>query len=215
MKLSEYELLVFDWDGTLSDSAGRLIAAAMKACMDVNIPQPEESFLRQHLGRTVDDIIRLGIPDLDPGDAARLVERFRYHYYANAQETLLFEGVESTLTALKSRGFMLAVATNMSRRGLSVALEHTALSSYFDATRTADESGAKPDPTMLHELMSELGVASTATLMIGDSPVDLQLAENAGVASVAIKHGGGEMEIFEPFKPIATITDLKSLLDID
>ena len=214
MKLSEFELLVFDWDGTLSDSTARIIHSAQIACEELKVPVPNEETLRQYVGHGLDDIMRELFPQVLPHQIAQLIDRYRYHYFSNPQQEYLFKDVISTLETLHARGFLLAVATNKSRQGLQLALEQTGLMQMFVATRTADESGSKPDPQILEDLMEIAAVSAPKTVMIGDSAVDLQLAENAGVSSIAIHHDGPGKVGISDYKPLAIVNDMKSLLDL-
>jgi phosphoglycolate phosphatase len=115
---------------------------------------------------------------------------------------VLFEGTLDMLHALKARNHWLGVATGKSRRGLDDALRSSQLDRLFDATRTADETRGKPDPLMLVELMCELGVGPDRTLMVGDTTHDLQLATNAGCASVAVSFGAHEHSAFAVHRPL-------------
>ena len=126
--------------------------------------------------------------------------RYRHHYFARQHEIVLFEGAPDMLRALKARNHWLAVATGKSRRGLDEALQNVALQGLFDGSRTADETASKPDPRMLNELMREFGVDPGRTLMIGDTTHDLQLAANAGAASVGVSYGAHEPASFETFQ---------------
>ena len=126
-------------------------------------------------------------------------ERYRHHYFARQHDLVLFEGSLPMLQALKARNHWLAVATGKSRRGLDEALASAELRGMFDGTRTADETASKPSPLMLFELMREFGVEPGRTLMIGDTTHDLQMAQNAGVASVGVSYGAHEPAAFADF----------------
>ena len=130
-----------------------------------------------------------------------LAARYRHHYTARQHELLLFDGTLALLEALKGRKHLLAIATGKSRLGLDEALATSHLRGLFDATRTADETASKPHPMMLLELMSELGCGPARTLMIGDTTHDLQLAANAGTASVAVTYGAHEPDALVELTP--------------
>ena len=133
---------------------------------------------------------------------AELGARYRYHYLQHQDDLVLFDGVLPMLDALQARGHKLAVATGKSRRGLDEALATVALRERFDASRTADETFGKPHPRMLLELMEEMEVPAERTLMIGDTTHDLQLAINAGCASVGVSYGAHEPETFDALQPL-------------
>ena len=197
-----FDLIVFDWDGTLFDST-RLIAKCIQAaCADVGTPVPSDRDASYVIGLGLADALRHAAPELARERYAELAQRYRHHYLASQNDIVLFEGTLEMLDALKERNHSLAVATGKNRRGLDDALARSVLGGLFDATRTADETASKPDPLMLHELMRELGCEADRTLMIGDTTHDLQLAANAGCASVAVSFGAHGHEEFKTFAPL-------------
>ena len=191
-----FDLIVFDWDGTLMDSAAAIVRAMQAAARDLDLPPPPEERARYVIGLGLGDALRHAIPELEEADYPRMVERYRHHYLSSDHELSLFEGVDALIDALAGRGHLLAVATGKSRVGLNRALGHTGLGRYFHATRCADECFSKPHPAMLEELMDELGATPERTLMIGDTTHDLQLALNAGTHSVAVSYGAHEPAAF-------------------
>ena len=197
-----FDLIVFDWDGTLFDST-RLIARCIQAaCADVGTAVPSDRDASYVIGLGLADALRHAAPELPRARYAELAGRYRHHYLASQNDIVLFDGTLEMLRALKQRNHWLGVATGKTRRGLDDALHRSELEGLFDATRTADETAGKPDPLMLLELMRELGAAPERTLMIGDTTHDLQLAANAGCAGVAVGFGAHEQEAFAPFAPL-------------
>ena len=184
-----FDLIAFDWDGTLFDSTALIVRCIQAACRDVGVAQPSDAQASYVIGLGLMDALRHAAPHLPVERYPELGRRYRHHYIARQHEVLLFDGTREMLQALKSRQHGLAVATGKSRIGLNEALLSARLREFFDSTRTADETASKPDPLMLLELMAELGVEPQRTLMIGDTTHDLQLAANAGVASVAVSYG--------------------------
>jgi phosphoglycolate phosphatase len=154
------------------------------------------------IGLGLRDALAHAVPDLPEQRYAELGQAYRRHYFASQHEVVLFDGALGMLQALKSRNHLLAVATGKSRRGLDEALSSTALHGLFDATRTADETASKPDPRMLLELMAELGVSPSRTLMIGDTTHDLQMAAHAGVSSLGVSFGAHDHASFDRFGPL-------------
>ncbi len=184
-----FDLIVFDWDGTLFDSTTLIARCIQSACADVGTRVPSDRDASYVIGLGLAEALQHAAPELPPERYRDLAERYRYHYFARQHEIVLFDGTLEMLQALKARGHRLGVATGKSRRGLDEALSTAQLQGVFDATRTADETASKPDPRMLLELMHELGVAPERTLMIGDTTHDLALAANAGAASVGVSYG--------------------------
>ena len=197
-----FDLVVFDWDGTLFDSTGLIVRCIQAACADVGVAVPSAADAAWVIGLGLHDALRHAAPGLPPERYPELGARYRHHYFARQDELVLFEGTEPLLHALKARNHLLAVATGKSRRGLDQALAHVQLHGLFDATRTADETASKPHPLMLHELMAELGTTAERTLMIGDTTHDLQLAANAGTAAVAVAYGAHEPQAFDAHAPL-------------
>jgi phosphoglycolate phosphatase len=150
-------------------------------------------------------------PDVPLELYPRLGDRYRHHYFASQHDISLFDGVLSLLADLKARGYLLAVATGKSRRGLDETLGHVALAGTFDASRTADQTASKPDPQMLLELMAEFDIAPQRTLMVGDTTHDLQMAINAGCPSVAVSYGAHEPEAFQTLTPLFVAHSAKHL----
>lgn len=213
----QFDLLVFDWDGTLMDSVSSIVACTQQAAADLNLgPVPEEN-IRHTLGLGLtESMASLGLPS-DPELVRRLAERYRHHWLADyCHRSQLFAGAEHTLRGLAERGFLLAVATGKSRRGLERELGATGLAGVFAATRTVDEAPSKPHPRMLEGLLEELGTASAAALMIGDTTHDLDMAANAGTAAVAVLSGSHSREVLATSRALAildTVNDLPAWLD--
>jgi len=199
----QFDLLVFDWDGTLMDSAAAIVASIQAASRDIGVDEPSDQAARHIIGLGLNEAIAALFPDLIQADYARLADRYRVHFMAQDAEIPLFAGADETIRELHEAGFLLAVATGKGRRGLDRVLDHTGLRPYFHATRCADESFSKPHPQMLLELMERLGAAPDKTLMIGDTSHDLQMAQNAGVPSLGAGYGAHPREGLLEFSPLA------------
>lgn len=190
MAADPYRLLVFDWDGTLVDSQARIVAAARAAFTDLALPVPADAAIRDIIGLSLDEALKVLCPDGDAALHRRFIEHYRRHFVTGTSERVnLFPGVGATLHGLRERGHLLAVATGKSRAGLERELQETGLGPMFHASRCADETRSKPHPQMLEELMRELGPQPHETVMIGDTEYDVQMARNAGVAAVAVTYG--------------------------
>jgi phosphoglycolate phosphatase len=210
-KRSRFDLVVFDWDGTLMDSAAAIALSLQSACRDLDLPVPDEERARYVIGLGLDDAMSHILPGLDASHYPRVRERYRVHFLAHDAGTALFPGAAETVTGLHESGFLLAVATGKSRRGLDRALGATGLRPYFHATRCADEATSKPHPAMLLELMGELGVASDRTLMIGDTTHDMGMARAAGVARLAATYGAHAKETLLEYEPLACVDNFDEL----
>ena len=195
----QFDLIVFDWDGTLYDSTALITRCIQAACADVGVPVPSDRDASYVIGLGLAEALQYAAPALPRERYAELGGRYRHHYLARHHEIAFFDGTLAMLQTLRARGHLLGVATGKSRAGLDAALDTSALVGLFDATRTADETASKPDPRMLRELMRELGVAPARTLMVGDTTHDLQLAANAGTASVGVSYGAHDHGAFRAF----------------
>ena len=196
-----FDLIVFDWDGTLFDSTALIARCIQAACADVSTTVPSDRDASFVIGMGLAEALRHAAPELPAERYGELADRYRHHYFARQHEVLLFDGTLAMLQALKARQHWLGVATGKSRRGLDEALNSLQLKGLFDATRTADETTSKPHPQMLLELMSEFDVAPERTLMIGDTTHDLQLAATAGAASIGVSYGAHDGAEFAGFAP--------------
>ena len=195
-----FDLVVFDWDGTLFDSTRLIARCIQKACADVGTTVPSDRDASYVIGLGLGDALAHAAPDLPKGRHPELAERYRHHYFQSQHDIVLFDGTAEMLTALKERNVRLAVATGKTRRGLDEALRLSPLAGLFDATRTADETASKPDPRMLVELMDHFEIAPERTVMIGDTTHDLQLARNAGTASIGVSYGAHDHASFAGFE---------------
>ena len=202
MNPRRFDLIVFDWDGTLSDSTALIVRCIQSACLDIGVPVPSDERAAYVIGLGLHDALQHAVPGLAPERYPELGQRYRHHYTARQNELVLFPGTLEMLHALRDRQHLLAVATGKNRRGLDDALAHSQIRGLFDATRTADETASKPNPLMLQELMAEFGTPPERTLMIGDTTHDLMLAVNAGAPRVAVSYGAHQREAFAPHAPL-------------
>jgi phosphoglycolate phosphatase len=193
--MKRYELIVFDWDGTLMDSAAMIVDSVQSAARDLGLEPPTEQRARHIIGLGLGDALRHVLPDLPEDHYPELVERYRHHYLSRDHQLVLFAGADALIRQLAEDGFRLGVATGKSRAGLDRALAHTGLGDLFHSSRCADECHSKPHPQMIEELMDELAVAPAQTLMIGDTTHDLLMAHNAGVDAVAVSYGAHSADV--------------------
>ena len=201
MRPRQYDLIAFDWDGTLFDSTAIIVRSIQAAVRDVGGAVPSEAAASYVIGMGLMQALAHAAPDVPPELYPRLGERYRHHYLSHQHDISLFDGVLPMLASLKERHHWLVVATGKSRRGLDEALDAVELRDVFDGSRTADETAGKPSPLMLEQLMREFGVDPGRTLMIGDTTHDLQMAVNAGCDSVGVSYGAHEPAAFASLSP--------------
>lgn len=207
----QFDLIAFDWDGTLFDSTGIIVRCIQNAVVDVGGQRPSDKDAAYVIGLGLMQALAHAAPDVPREKYPELGARYRHHYLQHQNDISLFAGVLPLLSGLRERQHLLAVATGKSRRGLDEALQAVELRGMFDGSRTADETAGKPDPRMLHELMAEWGVPPQRTLMIGDTTHDLQMALNAGCASVGVSYGAHEPDAFHVLQPRAVVHSVQEL----
>ena len=215
MARKQFDLIVFDWDGTLMDSTSTIVKCIQAAAKDLALPVPRDDAAAHVIGLGLHEAMQAVMPDVDPQYYPRMVERYRYHFLSRDHELALFDGVQDMLTELAQQGYFLAVATGKSRVGLNRAMNDVKLLSMFDATRCADETFSKPHPAMLQELTRELGQDMKRTVMIGDTTHDLLMANNAGASGIAVQYGAHPLDQLAACKPLysaATVAELHQWL---
>jgi phosphoglycolate phosphatase len=201
MTQRNYDLLAFDWDGTLFDSTQIIARCIQAAVRDLGGTVPSDEAAGYVIGLGLAQALAHAAPDLPPAKYAELGARYRHHYAAHYDDLVLFDGVLPMLDVLKQHGFLLAVATGKSRVGLDEALHSVQLKGVFDASRTADETAGKPHPRMLQELMAQFDLPASRVLMVGDTTHDLQMALNARCASVGVSYGAHDSASFGALGP--------------
>lgn len=212
-----FQLLVFDWDGTLMDSAATIAACMAESFRDLGLDPPPDEAIRSTIGLGLDDTLERLAPGSSDDDRRRLVAAYRKHWFATYRDRpSFFPRVPETLAALAEKDYWLAVATGKGRKGLDRDLEVAGLTRHFLATRTADDARSKPHPQMLLDIMDELGVGREKTLMIGDTTFDLAMARAAGVAAVGVltgAHRRPELMNCDPLDCLENVAELPGWLE--
>ena len=212
----DYELLIFDWDGTLSDSIGRIVDAMQAAAHLAHRPVRDDAAIKGIIGLGLPEAIRTLYPDITANDLIEFRQHYAERYMAmDVEPSKLFDGVHESLEAFRAEGYRLAVATGKARRGLDRVLKAHGWTDFFDATRAADETASKPDPLMLNEILRHCGVRPEKALMIGDASFDLLMARNAGMDSVAVGYGAqalGSLLQYQPRLAIEHFSELRTWL---
>lgn len=208
----KYRLVIFDWDGTLMDSTDRIVQCMQAAARDLGVPVLPAGAVRQIIGLGLPEAISTLYPLLSAADVARMRQRYSDHFIAaEAVPNALYQGALALLDGLRSAGVQMAVATGKSRKGLERVWRHNNLGDYFQYSRCADESGSKPDPAMLHQIVDKLGVDVRDAVMVGDTSFDLEMAQRAGMARIGVTYGAHAPEQLMPFEPLALCDALPAL----
>ncbi|WP_411407821.1 HAD-IA family hydrolase [Pokkaliibacter sp. CJK22405] len=209
-----YELIIFDWDGTLVDSKERIGLSMQRAAKDAGQPVPSLEAVYPYIGLGLPEVIEALFPDADAVLHQSIKTFYSHHFFElDQQPAVLFAHAEETLGLLRERGYRLAVATGKSRRGLNRGFDKTGWRCFFESSRCADETTSKPDPRMLNEILGELGVAPERALMVGDTSFDLQMAELAGMDAVGVSYGVHPLERLQSANPVKMIHSLRELSD--
>ncbi len=206
-----YRLIVFDWDGTLMDSASGIVECIQEASREMGLPVPTPERARHVIGLGLQDSLRFAVPELAESHYPAFAELYRKHFFARETAMSLFPGAHDLLRDLRGAGYSLAIATGKSRRGLDRALAAAGVGAFFCASRCADETNSKPHPAMLNELMRELAHEPRHLVMIGDTSHDLDMAASAGVDAVAVTYGAHAEEVLRSRAPRGVVSSIREL----
>ena len=207
-----YALLVFDWDGTLMNSASRIVACLRATIEDLALEPLPDTALSNIIGLGLQEAVQMLYPAIEATMIEPFIDRYRMHFLAEERSgSELFPGSRDVLRQLHDDGYLLAIATGKSRRGLERSLDETGCRDLFHLSRCADECHSKPHPQMLQEIMAILDVATHNTLMIGDTEYDMLMAAQAGTAALAVDYGvHGRQRLLE-HRPVHCISDIREL----
>lgn len=206
--MSQYELIVFDWDGTLMDSTGHIVDCMQQAIQHLELEPLADDSIKHIIGLGLNEAVQTLYPGASDAFVTSLADGYREVWLNSPHHTPLFDNAHTLIKKLAEQDYFLGVATGKSRRGLNKVLKQTELEAFFHATRCADECHSKPHPQMLEQLMDFMGVSPKATLMIGDTEFDLQMAHNAGADSLAITHGAHSLTKLQACHPKGLVNNL-------
>jgi phosphoglycolate phosphatase len=212
MNNCRFKLLVFDWDGTIMDSAANIIECVREAAKDLDLEIPSDDAIRNIIGLGLREAVIEMFPGIDDDQIWKVVERYRVHFLDHKRKpSQLFVGAEDVLREVAERDYLMAVATGKGRAGLDRVFKHTGLGDLFHTSRCADESFSKPNPDMLLQIMDEMGATGEETLMIGDTDYDMQMALNAGAHRLAVSYGSHTQERLMKSEPLGLLDDIREL----
>ncbi|MGD8176575.1 HAD family hydrolase [Marinimicrobium sp. ARAG 43.8] len=207
-------LLIFDWDGTLSDSTSLITRAMQQSAQDLGWAVPEEHAVHNIIGLGLPEALAMLFPAVDDEGRRQVRDRYRENYLLQdrIKAPQLFPEVMEGLTRLRDDGHRLAVATSKSRAGLDRVLEAMKLRGFFEATRCADETASKPHPLMLEQLLEVLGGSPSEAVMIGDTEYDMEMGRRAGMDRIAVSYGAHELHRLHPYAPALCLDRFGELL---
>ncbi len=211
-EMSQAELIIFDWDGTLCDSVARIAQCIRLAARDCQLTAPSREEAAAIIGLGLPEAIEQLFPDLHPEKAKNFASMYSSHFRQQEHNpSVLFEGVLETLSWLKNDGRLLAVATGKSRAGLDRALAKLNLAEFFHGSRTADQTLSKPNPLMLNQLLEEFALSPRQAIMVGDTSFDLEMAKRAGIPSIGLTYGAHPLKRLQPHEPIVCLDNFSDI----
>ena len=209
-----FDLIIFDWDGTLVDSIDWIVCCLQKAARSQGCDIPEEQAAKEIIGLSIQKAMEKLFPEIDEKTQEQLIASYSQEFFSKPiTEDDLFSGVNEMLQKFKQAGYQLAVATGKSRSGLEKAMQGTGLSDFFHITRCADQTASKPHPVMLEEIIKEMAVSKERVVMVGDSVHDMQMAINAGISSIAVSCGANSTEQLQHYNPLLNLQQTIELQD--
>jgi phosphoglycolate phosphatase len=212
---TKYKLLVFDWDGTLMDSEAHIVASMEAAINEMKLERLSQDVIRNIIGLGMREAVHALYPEHRDEDFLQaFIAAYRSHYFVPGAAQPLFPGAIETLDRLHSQGYLMAVATGKSRRGLDHSLTETGLGGFFHSTRCADETQSKPHPQMLEEIIHDLGVLPEQSIMVGDTEYDMEMAQNAGSAAIAVTYGVHHHERLRKYSPLTLVDQIIDLSEV-
>lgn len=214
MRIKNYQLFVFDWDGTVMDTTGLIARGMQQACVAMGRPEPDLDACRETIGLPFAESFARVAKDFRYEELDAFLTAYRNWYLQREARVEVVDGLEDLFKRMQNHGLRLAVATGKSRAGLIRVFERTGLARYFEATVTADESFPKPNPAMLELLSDETGVDVHDMVMVGDSVHDLQLAQNARCDAVAVTWGAARREELEAYPTLACVDTVAELVRV-
>ena len=213
MASNQYKLVIFDWDGTIMDSIGKIVNCIKCSAQSLNIAPPSDTAIKNIIGLSLEKAMEVLFPS-HPTKQTALINAYKAHYKVDSTATPVFDDVANVLNALKQNGAVLAIATGKGRDGLERLLDQSQLRHFFSATRTSDDAQSKPSPDMLYQLLAELGVSGNEALMIGDTQIDLKMAQAANIDSIGVTMGVHNAQQLSEFNPIATVDSYQQLQQV-
>ena len=209
--MKSYGAVVFDWDGTVMDSTHSIVSAIQAACVDLELPVPAVAQASWVIGLSLESALYHAVPTLSSDRMPLFLDAYRKHFLTRDPDIQLFDGILDLFSVLQSRQVILGVATGKSRVGLDRALRTLQLQQQFEITRCADESVSKPHPAMLLEIMAELDLNREKVIMVGDTSHDIEMANNAGVDSIAVTYGAHDVQTLLAAKPTVLVSSVREM----
>ena len=211
---NKYKAIIFDWDGTLVDSTARIVDAMQMAIVENAMPVLTDHAIQQIIGLGLPEALKVLWPDITAAQSLQMQKSYVANFSHHSKISVdFFDQAHEIFEQLKQLGYVLAVATGKTRRGLDEMLDGMDVRDVFDITRCADETASKPGPIMLQQILNELKITHSQALMVGDTSFDLDMARNINMDSIGMTHGAHDSKILMASGAKALCHDLTDLLD--
>jgi phosphoglycolate phosphatase len=208
-----YQLIVFDWDGTIMDSAQKIANCIQASALDVGLDAPTSEQAKSIIGLGLFEALRRLFPRAGDSQVNAMIDAYKHHFVtADGTEQTLFEGVTQGLQLLEDSGAVLAVATGKSRAGLDRAFAELDLRHHFITSRCADETRSKPHPQMLLEILDFTAIDPDKAIMVGDTTFDLDMAANAQMSGLGAGYGVHSEQMLLDSKALAVMQNFNDII---
>lgn len=209
----KYKLVIFDWDGTIMDSISRIVSCVKTVQRRARLPESTDQAIKDIIGLSLDQALLTLDPNLSSKQLNQLIAAYRLEYVENdPTPTPIFDQLEALLVELNQHGVKMAVATGKGRAGLNRVIEVSGLSHYFCDTVCASEANSKPDPQMIEMLINRGGIERRDVVMIGDSILDMAMAQRAGIDAIGVTYGAHIRDVLAQHQPVAIVDSPGALL---
>jgi phosphoglycolate phosphatase len=209
----KYKAIVFDWDGTLMDSIGKIVESMQSSAKHLGLPIPDYNQAKNVIGISLLPALKQLFNIDDDKAATDLFHTYKEQFKDHTQiSSPLFSGAIELLENLKQRGYILAIATGKGRQGLVHNWQHSNTGHFFSVSRTADDAQSKPSPDMLQQILCELNLSADQVLMVGDTTYDMAMAEAINMDRIGVSFGVHSADTLQKHKPLAVIDTLQELL---
>ena len=210
---TRFELIIFDWDGTLSDSVGLITDLMIQSFLLHNVSPPSRMEVADILGIKLSEAFKILLKEKDQNASELIFNSYIDLYNQSSNKVKLFDGVELGIKELHRYGYKIAIATGGGRNYLDSCLAQTSIKEYINVTKTSDDCFSKPHPQMCNEILNELIIEPEKSIVIGDSIHDLQMAKNAGISSLAVTYGAHKQDSLSVYDALDYMDDANMVFD--
>lgn len=213
----ETKVIIFDFDGTLCDTRSNIIIAFRATMEHLGLEMRDEETCGATIGLTLRDGFKSMYPEFDDAKIDYCVETYRQIFAERRKELMpdLFPGVKETLEALRKRGHRMTIATSRLTDSLMLFMRHHGIDHYFEYAVGSDSvTHHKPHPEPALKTLAALNIAPSEAIMVGDMPVDIAMAHNAGIRAIGVDYGNATREELEAAEADWIVDSITKILEI-